>query len=180
MIASKLDDRVESELRRRIIIPDLNVSFYRRRIPGKGYFEISSTINGASFEYSRQPQEIVLTLMKGSDIINVYSNGKIVTDVWVNDRRYRNPEVPVCGAEREKWTSLTEEEEDAEKVITLGKTALDDIHNHLRGFVPGLVRLMDEYFSGKLVPADDLQDLRSYDEIFRQFDLKLRRDLKKD
>ena len=83
MITQKLDDRVEAELRNRIIVPNVDVSFYRRNIPGRGYFEISSSINGANFEYSREPQKIVLTLMKDSDIINVHSNGKIVYEVWV-------------------------------------------------------------------------------------------------
>lgn len=175
MITSKLDDRVESELRKRIIVPNVDVSFYRRHIPGRGYFEISSTINDASFDYNREPQEIRLTLIKEGDIINVYSNGKIVTDVWVNDKRYQNPDF-LCGAEREKWQGLTKVEKDAQKVIKLGKEALDDAHNHLREFVPGVVRLMDLYFSGKLVHADDLLDMRSYEEIFIKFNLKPKKD----
>jgi hypothetical protein len=171
MTVRKLDERVEVEMRRQIIVPGVEFDFYRGRIPGRGCFEIFGAINGASFDYSRERREIFLTLAKGDDVINVHSDGKIVTAVYVNDREYYNPEAPNCGT-RERWQPLTEAEEEASRAVNLGKMALEDVHEHLKKLVPGVVNLMDKYFSRTLVPVDDLIDARPTPDIFANFNLK--------
>jgi hypothetical protein len=171
MTARKLDEQVEIEMRSRIIVPGIEFDFYRGRIPGRGCFEIFGTINGASFDYSRERREIILTLAKGDDVINVYSDGKIVTAVCVNDREYHNPEAFHCGA-REKWAPLTPAEEEGLSAVDLGKRALVEVHEYLKGLVPGFVNTMDRYFSRTLVPGDDFVDLRPTREIFANFNLK--------
>lgn len=176
MTPSKLDDKVERELSNRLLIPDLHVDFYRRRIPGRGYFEITGRIDGVDFDYSRDRQEIVLTLSKNDDFINIYSNGKNITEMYVNDRLYHNPKIQQCGEQRDSWRELTKKEEEAVDVFNFGKKSLDDVNKHLSLLIPGVVSLMDRYFSRTLLPGDEFTDSRSNSEIFRNFSLDPKKD----
>ncbi len=172
MMSNKLDEQVERELRRAILPAGMDVEFSGHRIPGFGYFDIAGTINGVEFDYCREHNEqILLSLTRDGDSLWMYSKKGVVQGIYVNDRSYRNPNISECGEPREAWRGLSEHEYDAAAAVELGKKKLDEVHGYLKAVAPGVVRIMEGYFSNTLISLEDRADTRSNAEIFDKFNL---------
>jgi len=168
----QLDALVKKEITQMQPVPGLQVQFHTYDSqPGKGTFDIKGSFNDAQFAYSVCPHlGTRLALDKNGHKVQVTHNHNRIDAVQVNDERYYHPESALCDNADDPLVRP-----DIDRAIEFGGRAYSSVREHLDLQQPGLLKLIARYYDRTLLPADDRPSMSSCEEIFAQFDLRVKK-----
>jgi hypothetical protein len=167
-----LDEIVQRELQQFAIPEAIRVEFHPYTAsPGKGNFAIVGELNGAAVTYKVDAHlGTRVQLERNGDRVLVERNATRVNRVEVNDRTYYHPESAFC----DNADDLLVRPE-IDEAIDFGERAFSAVRAYVNARVPGLLRLIERYYSRDLLPGDERPSIRTNASVFSQFDLDVRK-----
>ncbi|VVB81697.1 Uncharacterised protein [uncultured archaeon] len=165
----KLDKLVKNELKGIKKPAGFNVRFRSSDKAGDGQFTVQTRVDDISIKYECEKDGVELTLKCRGERLFISADESTVYHVSVNEQEYYQS---FNDEEDESWRDHDEKGRERLNALARGGKCLKEVQDYLKGAVPDLIRLMESYFSRKLMPLDDLMPAHSNEKVFEMFDLR--------